>query len=266
MPAQPSGRERGRYRASVADASGLSWWEDFNTGLRLHREAGGQSVLPELSDKICELLDSVDVAFAVAGADTPSWSNPWPNGRIPDSASYEQVTDPGKFLIVRARAKAWIEVLIARGWARQLGRVEWALAPFDAGGVSTMLKPDAAGAVPLVVTVHEPVDSAHVPTLTLAAGDPAVMLASIPDCGCDGCDRGSADLLEEVDRWVLSVIDGSLEVELGDEFLQIRTSFGSQSNTVQHSVRPAAFSAAPWPADWQARPLVPTPKSRRRWS
>jgi hypothetical protein len=77
---------------------------------------------------------------------------------------------------------------------------------------------------------------------------------------------GSAGLLEEVDRWVLSVIDGSLEAELDDEFLRIRTSFGSQSNTVQHSViRPATFSAAPWPASWKARPLAPTPRARRRW-
>ena len=248
----------------MTNESGLSWWEDFNNGLRLHREAGGQSVLPELSDEIRALLGSVDVAFAVTGASTPSWSTPWPNGRIPDRASYEHVTNPGKFLIVRARAQAWIEVLTARDWARRSGRAEWALAPFDAGGVSTMLSPDAPGAAPLVVTVHEPVDSAHVPTLTLAAGNPAVMLASIPDCGCDGCDRGSADLLEEVDRWVLSVIDGSLEVELDDEFLRIRTSFGSQSNTVRHSVRPTAFSAAPWPADWEARPLVTAPVARRR--
>jgi len=241
----------------VTDTPDLPWWEDFNNGLRFHRETGGRSDLPELSDEICALLGSVDAAFAVNGASTRSWSNPWPNGRIPDESAYEQVTDPDRFLIVRARAQAWIEVLSARGWARQSERVEWALGPFDSGGVSTMLWPDAAGAAPLVVTAHEPVDSAHVPTLTLAAGDPAVMLASIPDCGCDGCDRGSTDLLEELDRWVLSVVDGSLEVELEVDSLRIRTSFGSQGNTVQRSVRTTAFSAAPWPASWEARPLVP---------
>lgn len=248
----------------MTDASGLTWWDDFNSGLRIFRQAGGQPVIPELSDEVRSLLDSVDLAFSVTGAGTPPWSNPWPNGRIQDRGSYEQVTDPDKFLIVRARAQAWTEVLMTHGWARQSERVEWALPPFDAAGVSTMLRPYAAGAAPLVVTVHEPVDSAHVPTLTLAAGDPAVMLASIPDCGCDGCDHGSADLVEEVDRWVLSVVDGSLEVELNAERVWIRTSFGSQSNTVQHAVRPAAFAAAPWPAGWKARPLVPAPQARRR--
>ncbi|WCT05624.1 DUF6226 family protein [Rhodococcus sp. RCBS9] len=31
---------------------------------------------------------------------------------------------------------------------------------------------------------------------------------------CDGCDRGSAVLLEEFDTWVLSVVDGSLAVDV----------------------------------------------------
>lgn len=68
-------------------------------------------------------------------------------------------------------------------------------------------------------------DSDHAFNVTIAAGNPAVRLASRPDCACDGCDIGSADLLEDMDMWVLSVVDGSLEVDVTADHSAVRTSF-----------------------------------------
>ncbi|WFR71554.1 DUF6226 family protein [Prescottella defluvii] len=109
-----------------------------------------------------------------------------------------------------------------------------------------------------MLTTHTPVDSDHVFTVTVAAGDPAVRLAEIPDCGCDACDRGSAELLEDMDKWVLSVVDGSLQVEVSDVRSSVRTSFGAGGSTPVHDLdKPTMFTAEPWPDDWTARPLTP---------
>ena len=212
---------------------------------------------PVLSREICELLDDVDAAFAVTGAHTPEWPNPYQGGPEPDEEAYERSTNPEKFLIVVARARAWTKVLLDRGWAREASRVDWALRPMEPGGTDTVLEPAADGAVPLVLTAHPPVDSDHPFNVTIAAGNPAVRLASLPDCACDGCDSGSADLLKDLDMWVLSVVDGSLEVDVTADHSAVRTSFKAGGGTVQNLDEPTTFTAAPWPANWRSRPLVP---------
>ncbi|BCN59062.1 hypothetical protein RE9427_24320 [Prescottella equi] len=133
--------------------------------------------------------------------------------------------------------------------------MEWALRPIEPGGVDTVLEPTANGAVPLLLTTHTPVDSDHICTVTVAAGDPAVRMAEIPDCGCDACDRGSAALLEELDRWVLAIVDGSLQVDVHADGASIRSSFGARGGTVQHLDQPTSFTAAPWSANWTPRPI-----------
>ncbi|GAB2647910.1 hypothetical protein GCM10027068_29220 [Prescottella soli] len=225
-------------------------------------ESGWGGDASVLSREIRELLDDVDAAFAVTGSATPGWPNPYWDGAAPDEAEYERVSNPEKFLIVVARARAWTRVLLDRGWAREAAHVDWALRPFDSGGTDTVLSPAADGAVPLVLTRHTPVDSDHIFTVTVAAGDPAVRLAEIPDCGCDACDRGSAELLEEMDRWVLSVVDGSLEVDVAADHSSVRTSFGGHGGTVQHLDQPTTFTAAPWPTNWTARPIPPAIETR----
>ncbi|MCA1008411.1 DUF6226 family protein [Rhodococcus hoagii] len=236
----------------------MSWWERYNTGIRHMHETGWGADVAVLSREICELLDDVDAAFAVTGAAAPGWPNPYEDGTAPDEAEYEQLTNPEKFLIVVARAQAWTRVLLDRGWAREAPHVDWALRPFDTGGAETVLEPAADGAAPLVLTTHTPVDSDHIFTVTVAAGDPAVRLAEIPDCGCDACDRGSAGLLEELDRWVLSVVDGSLEVEVAAGHSSVRTSLASSHRgTVQYFDQPTTFTATPWAADWTARSIPP---------
>lgn len=232
--------------------SEASWWEDYNNGVRRLHETGWGQNAAVLSSEICELLDNVDRAFAQTGSAALGWPNPYQDGPGPDEEAHQRTTNPEKFLIVVARAQAWTKVLLDRGWAHEGSHVEWALRPFELGGADTVLEPVAADAIPLVLTTHTPVDSDHPFNITISAGDPAVSFASIPDCACDGCDSGSAALLEEVDRWVLSVVDGSLHVDVAADHYSIRTSFGSEGGTVHNFVQPTAFTAAPWPANWTA--------------
>jgi hypothetical protein len=239
----------------VATGQAQSWWDEFNGNLLTAREAGWRGYATPLSGQICALLADVDEVFAVTGVATPGWPNPYEDGHAPDEAEYERVTNPEKFLIVVTRAQAWTKVLLDRGWARKASHVNWALRPLDSGGANTVLEPSADRAAPLVLTTHTPVDSDHIFTVTVAAGDPAVRLASIPDCGCDACDRGSADLLKEIDQWVLSVVDGSLEVDVEANHYSVRTSFIIQSGTLQNVDEPSSFTAAPWPPTWLPRPV-----------
>ncbi|MBC2592611.1 hypothetical protein CQZ88_04675 [Rhodococcus sp. ENV425] len=215
---------------------------------------------------MCELLDDVDAAFAVTGADTPGWPNPYEGGPGPDEEAYERSTHPERFRIVVARAQAWTKVLLNRGLAREASRIDWALAPLETGGADTVLKPAAEGAVPLVLRTHAPMNPDHPFNITIAAGDPAVALASIPDCACDGCDRGSAYLLKDMDMLVVSVVDGSLDVDLGDDYYWVRTSFKAKGSGIQDRHTRTAFTAAPWLVNWASRPLQARPSLRRPWS
>jgi len=252
MPSQTSLPQPGSVPQVGADPD-MSWWERYNTGIRRMHETGWGADVAVLSREICELLDDVDATFAVTGAAAPGWPNPYEDGAEPDEAEYERLTNPDKFVIVVARARAWTRVLRDRRWARAGSHVEWALRPIEPGGVATVLEPTANGAVPLLLTTHTPVDSDHICTVTVAAGDPAVRMAEIPDCGCDACDRGSAALLEELDRWVLAIVDGSLQVDVHADGASIRSSFGARGGTVQHLDQPTSFTAAPWSANWTPR-------------
>ncbi|ALU70308.1 hypothetical protein H351_14305 [Rhodococcus erythropolis R138] len=234
------------------------WWETYNNNVLSARENGWSEDDSRLSRELCDLLDDVAAAFAITGAQTPGWLSPYSGDVQPRKDSYERCTDPEKFLIVVARARAWTKVLVDRGWAREVPPVRWALRPLESGGADTVLEPSSDGAVPLVLTTHTPVDSAHPFNVTIAAGNPAVAMASIPDCACDGCDRGSAVLLEEFDTWVLSVVDGSLEVDVTAACYSIQTSFHGERHGVQYLDEPTAFIAAPWPPNWTARSFAST--------
>ncbi|WP_348273589.1 DUF6226 family protein [Rhodococcus sp. ZPP] len=65
----------------------------------------------------------------------------------PDEEAYERSTNPEKFLIVGARARAWTSVLLDRGWARKASHVDWPLRPMEPGGTDTVFEPAADGAV-----------------------------------------------------------------------------------------------------------------------
>lgn len=89
-------------------------------------------------------------------------------------------------------------------------------------------------------------------------GDPAVLLETLLDCGCDACDSGSRDLLEVLDETVLSVVDGSLEVSYTPHGHTQRTSFSSQAgSSIDQPPLSLHLTAGPWAASWVPRELNP---------
>lgn len=83
-------------------ASKPPWWEAYNNGARSLHDTGWADLSSMLSNDICALLDHVDATFALTGAHTPGWPNPYQDGLAPDEHAYERITDPDKFQIVEA--------------------------------------------------------------------------------------------------------------------------------------------------------------------
>ena len=58
--------------------------------------------------------------------------------------------------------------------------------------------------------------------VTLGVGDPAVAITWIPDCGCDACDSGSQDVLDELDEAIVGVVSGAFRrLAAGDRVITV---------------------------------------------
>ncbi|MGY5764263.1 DUF6226 family protein [Brachybacterium sp. DNPG3] len=161
--------------------------------------------------------------------------------------------------------------------------VAWAGSHSDRPADTVLLRPRRAGARTLVLTSvggsrdaartrREPADLSSsdevLPALIVGVGAggppsdapmPAIAVEDLPDCGCDACDSGSRDLLEQVDRAILSIVDGSLEAAVGPDGYRRRTSFGAEAGSggePDEAVRPLEILAGPWAPDWTPRPLT----------
>jgi len=161
-----------------------------------------------------DLRAEVDRVFVRTGADTPGWPDPHPD-RSPLDEEYSRVTDVGKYRILDARVDAWVEVLAERGvaTATDVPAEPWVgglrpasdhlrvrrLTPSAPGGLSFLIATTLVGGEPFGLDVG----------MTDGDQDP-VLLAMVPDCGCDACDSGSADLLVELDEWILTVARGGV--------------------------------------------------------
>lgn len=55
---------------------------------------------------------------------------------------------------------------------------------------------------------------------------PAVLLEAVPDCGCDACDTGSADLLESLDNCLFAVARGGVVHARDDRSMVTRKADG----------------------------------------
>jgi hypothetical protein len=62
----------------------------------------------------------------------------------------------------------------------------------------------------------------------IGIGSPPVMVAMEPDCGCDACDSGSADLLDVVDQAFVDVVSGEILHAEGDGWTLTETHERSQ--------------------------------------
>ncbi|MEV6302115.1 DUF6226 family protein [Actinoplanes sp. NPDC051861] len=138
--------------------------------------------------------ERVEHHYAALGM--PSWPNPHA-GRDATDDEYSRVTDPARYRIVHARARAWAAALAELPGVRTDGdRV-------------TSPRP---GTLPLFLTEidNEPA------ILQISVVRPDIVLDRLPDCGCDACDWGSADLLEAIDARVRAVVEGPFVHVRGD--------------------------------------------------
>ncbi len=178
------------------------------------------------------LLAAVDAAFEVTGRGLSSWPDPHPD-RSPLGSEYSRLTDPGKWRIIGARADAWLVSLADAGLGRleQGVEVRWRLAPGTVISRTDRVVPRAAGALPLVVSRSQ-LGTAVDAGVTLGVGDPVICVTWLPGCGCDACDSGSQDTLDELDRHILGVISGAFRrLSAGDREITVIDSDGwSASN------------------------------------
>src|SRR5690606_13735191 len=70
-----------------------------------------------------------------------------------------------------------------------------------------VVTPRRPGALPLVLAQSR-IGGVEGAGVTIGVGDPAIAVCAIPDCGCDACDSGSQDVLDELDTWVGGVVRG----------------------------------------------------------
>lgn len=162
------------------------------------------------------LLASVDRAFVVTGAATQGWPDPHPGMTSPLDEEYSRVTDVSKYRILDSRVDAWIDALAQAGQARA---VEVAVTPWLGEDKASdrhirvcRIDPVAPGGLRLLVAYTQ-VDGEPFGLdvgICSSDADDAVLVARVPSCGCDACDSGSEDLLEELDRCFLAVAAGGV--------------------------------------------------------
>jgi hypothetical protein len=147
--------------------------------------------LTELRSRVAASYDLLDL---------PSWPDPHPGGTPPHDAEYSRVTDPERYRVVPARA---------REWARHLGELPGVrIEPLDDG---VRLTSPRAGTLPLLLLERDPRSDRGVTwpvVLSISVVRPEIVVERQPDCGCDACDSGSADLLTTVDRAIGAVVGG----------------------------------------------------------
>ncbi|NIZ90404.1 hypothetical protein F1544_05185 [Kineosporiaceae bacterium B12] len=119
--------------------------------------------------------------------------------------------------VLTARAAVWTRALTELG----LATVE-PLKPADAPAAwlkglpydvsptrAHWLRPQRTGAQPLLIS-YRGFDGCEDNIVAVSTGEPAVLLASLPFCGCDACDDGSDPLLEQLDAAVVDVVNGQV--------------------------------------------------------
>ncbi|MFW6599219.1 DUF6226 family protein [Propionibacteriaceae bacterium Y2011] len=146
----------------------------------------------------------------------PRWPAPRPPMASPRDEEYSRVTEPGRYRIVHERARIWTQALteVLDVTASQLAPGTWqglgSLDHFDRGVRLSAALPGTLDLVLLeldVVPFGGPA-GAVLPVLGISADRPDVSVTVQPDCGCDACDSGSADLLAAIDEPIMALIGG----------------------------------------------------------
>ena len=186
------------------------------------------------------------VAAAYDRLDLPSWPPPRPADAHPREEEYSRVTDPHKYRVVHGRARAWTRVLgsLPGVVVEDLGAVTTERHEFARGVRIVSPVPDT---LPLVLLEQDSGPTEHgeaTDFLQVAVQSPDHPLDhGLPDCGCDACDWGSADLLEAVDDEVLSVVAGPFALLQGDGWQATWHPGGARMNS---DARSRPVSATVW--------------------
>ncbi len=152
---------------------------------------------------------AVDAAFAETGDGLAQWPDPHLD-RSPRNEEYSRLTNPGKWRIIGARADAWLIAIADLGLAEveRGAPVRWRREPGPMITGTDLIVPFAKGALTLVVARSQLATIADAGIL-LGVGDPVGCVTWVPGCGCDACDSGSQNELDELDAHILGVVSGA---------------------------------------------------------
>lgn len=208
------------------------WWvEGHNFGMDDDSEFSPQNKRRYRS-RTEALLLRVDDHFYETSEAYEEWDNPHRN-IAPSEEEYSRVTNPDRFRIVTARALAWERALSGYEGAtvrRPKSDLNWIVGPRFKIDRSSIIYPQRRGSMPLVFGFSVSSAELDADTCSVGAGSPPFLLGKIPDCACDACDSGSETLIERLDKWVLSVVDGSLIIEVSSGVLKLSTEFGTEES------------------------------------
>jgi hypothetical protein len=154
------------------------------------------------------------VAARYALLELPSWADPHPGMTSPGVEEYSRVTGPERYRIVEARASVWADTLGAcSGVEVELMPPEALDEVGQAGDVTRAVRlcSTRSNTLPLLLLTRQvPSEANEEPlvVLEICVDRVSVVLARVPDCGCDACDSGSDSLLEAIDDIISGFVSG----------------------------------------------------------
>lgn len=214
-----------------------------------------------------ELMAVVEAAFVRTSAGLERWDDPHPPpDRVVADDEYSRVTNPAKWRIIGARVDAWIEALVILGLAtvERDADPDWVEAPATNLTRTDVVIPAVDTAIPLVVCRSQ-IEDVPDAGVTLGVGEPAVRIAFLPDCGCDACDSGSQDVIDEVDSYVRPIVTGEFRhLWRGRQSITVLEEGRRQSSSIGLADVPAGFRFSVAPPNGPFIRPGPVPRRGRR--
>ncbi|WP_328811793.1 hypothetical protein [Rhodococcus sp. NBC_00294] len=206
----------------------LDWWTSYNKGIRNLQRKNAAGCASTLSFEICSLLDDVDQAYHLLAADSSTRS---------DSAATR-------------RARAWCTVAVNRGWAQldddafEGHRQEISLIPFakDAFPLLFQITNADFGRIDCGVTAFAIIDQTKIQLVHVQESRNM---------------QTFAEEIEDLDKWVFSILDGSFMIESAQTYFTVSTSFMSETTKSRHrQLGLGQYIARPWMHGWESRSIT----------
>lgn len=161
-------------------------------------------------DSLDSIMGSVDRHFTERRHGRTGWPDPHLD-RPPAEDEYSRLTNPGRWRIVVDRGDAWLTALKASGGCQTTNvapdTIVWAQPSGPTITSAVRVDPYAEGALSMVVARTRLGDLPDV-GVVVGVASPTVVVAVVPDCGCDACDSGSDNELNWLDDLFAAVITG----------------------------------------------------------